>query len=269
MAKLNFENKWTLVTGASSGLGREIARYLAGREKANIIITARRTERLEELKKEIESAYDTRVEILSADLNCEKSIASLFERAVAISDIYAVFNNAGLSSYGKTDAAEIDLYEKIMNVNFRAVMKLSLLFLTYFIERGEGALLNVTSMGAFTPVPYQNVYAASKHAAQAFSEGLYREYGQYRKKGIIISTFAPGGIRTEMISNSGLAGKHPVDSPFNMKPEVAARKAVNALKKKKYVSIPGLTNKLTVFFMKHMPRRLVSRAAEFFYRPPK
>jgi len=145
---------------------------------------------------------------------------------------------------------------------------LSLRFLSYFNERGNGAILNITSLGAYISVPYQSVYAASKHAARAFTEGLFREYHTCRKRGVYICSFAPGGIRTELLSRSGLDKKHPLDSPFNMKADVAARKAINAFKKKKYVSVPGILNKVVLFLATHLPRRLVTRAAEFVYRPP-
>jgi hypothetical protein len=267
MAKLNFENRWVLITGASSGLGREMARHLAAVEKANLIVTARRKERLEQLKKEIESTHPVRVEVLPADLNRDEDVDRLFKRATETAEVYALINNAGLTGYGKTNPADMDAYEKIMNVNFKALMKLSLRFLSYFIERGNGALLNITSLGAYIPIPYQNVYAASKHAARVFTEGLFREYHAYRKKGVFICSFAPGGIRTELLHNSGLDQKYPADSPFNMKADVAARKAINAFKKKKYVSVPGAVNKLALFLAVHLPRHLVTWAAEFIYRP--
>ncbi len=268
MAKLNFENRWVLVTGASSGLGLALARRLAACEKANLIIAARRKDRLEEIKKEIETGAHTKVEIIPVDLSKDDGVELLFKQATMIGDIYAVINNAGLTSYGKTTAANLDTYENIINVDFKAVMKSCLLFLPYFLERGEGALLNITSAAAFIPTPYQNVYSAAKHAAQAFTECLYREYRNAGKNKIVISTFAPGGIRTEMITMSGLVEKHPFDSPFNMKPEIAAQKALRAFKKGKYLAVPGLLNKLTVMLAKHLPRRLVSRAAEIVYRPP-
>jgi short-subunit dehydrogenase len=95
MAKLNFKNKWVLVTGASSGLGKSIAEYLASREKANLVIVARRKDRLEKLKEDIETNYGTKVECLVADLSDEAHVERLFKESVEIGDIYAVVNNAG------------------------------------------------------------------------------------------------------------------------------------------------------------------------------
>jgi short-subunit dehydrogenase len=268
MAQLTLKNKWILITGASSGLGREIARYLAKNEHANVVIAARRVDRLETLKQEIESTYNTRVEILRADLGNKTDVDDLFEKAAAMAEIYAVINNAGITFYNPSTEAELDTFERIVNVNLMAPMRLSLKFLTYFIEKGEGAILNITSETGLLPVPYQNAYSASKHAIQAFTEGLYMEYRHYRKKGIFISSFAPGGIVTEMITNAGLDKKIKIESAFNMKAEAVARKAVKTLKKKKFIAVPGFLNKATVFVARFLPRKALARFAEFIYRPP-
>lgn len=253
-----------MVTGASSGLGQAMARCLAKDEKANLIIAARRKERLEELKQEIEAVHQSRVEIVVVDLSLDKDIDLLFEQAVKIADVYALINNAGFTSYDKTDLTHWQTYEKILRVDLVALIKLSLRFLAYFQERGEGAIMNITSLGAFVPMPYQNVYSACKHAAQVFTEGLHQEY---KKSGIVICSFAPGGIATEMNVKSGLDKKISLDSPFNMHADLAARKAVKAFKKKKFLAVPGILNKITLFLVRLFPRTLVARAAELVYRP--
>lgn len=265
MAKLNFKDRWVLVTGASSGLGREIARCMAKQEKAHLVITARRKERLEALKKEIESSGNTRVKVLQTDLSRTDEVDQLFKNATEIADIYAVVNNAGITYYNISKESELDTFERIININLRAPMRLSLKFLSYFQQKGEGALLNISSLTGLITVPYQNAYSASKHALQAFTEGLHMEY---RKSGITICTAAPGGIITEMITNVGLDKKIELESPFNMKAEKAAKKVVKAFKKKKFTAVPGLLNKATLFVVRFFPRRLVARFSEFIYRPP-
>ncbi len=266
MAKLNFKNKWVLVTGASSGLGKEMARYLVQKEQANVIIAARRKERLEELKKELESGSESRVEVLEADVSSNEKVDQLFQKAIEIADVYGVINNAGITFYGLTELEHIDQYEKIIDVNLMAVMRLTLKFLEYFKQKGDGALLNVTSETCFLPIPYQSVYAASKHAAQAFTEALYMEY---RKSDIVIASYAPGGIATEMLTLSGLDKKHGMDSPFNMKADVAAKIGIKAFKKKKFICVPGFINKLTVFLLRFVSRKMTARIAENIYSLPK
>ncbi|MCU0288622.1 MAG: SDR family oxidoreductase [Acidobacteria bacterium] len=265
MAKLNFKDKWVLITGASSGLGREIALIMAKEEKAHLVVTARRIERLENLKKEIESSGNTRVEILAADLSKLDDVESVFKKAVEIADIYALINNAGISFYNIAKESDIDIFEKIIQVNLLAPMRLSLKFLSYFQKKGAGAIINITSETGLVIVPYQSAYSASKHGIQAFTEGLHMEN---KERGIAICSFAPGGVITEMITNIGLDKKIELNSPFNMKPHIAARKAVQAFKKKKFLVVPGLLNKSTVFVARLLPRKVVARLAEIIYRPP-
>jgi short-subunit dehydrogenase len=264
MAKLDFKGKWVMVTGASSGLGREIARYLAKNEGANLVVVARRKERLESLKHELESTHPVKVKVLASDLESAQGVDLLFKKATDITEIFALVNNAGITFYGKAIESELPTFEKILRLNLWTVVQLSLKFLTYFQERGDGAILNITSEAAFVPLPYQSVYSASKHAIQAFTEGLHMEY---RKSGVVISSFAPGGIATEMLSLSNLDKKHPMESPFNMKPEAVAKKAIKSFKKKKLVSVPGVLNKSTVFLLRFLPRKLIARISEKLYRP--
>ncbi|MCP4150414.1 MAG: SDR family oxidoreductase [bacterium] len=265
MAKLNFVNRWVLITGASSGLGRELARCMALREGANLIITARRKGRLLALKEEVEGACGSRVEIIEADVGEPGSLELLFEKATGIAEIYALINNAGITFYGETDESNIDTFEKIIEVNFKAVMRLSLRFLAYFKQKGEGAILNVTSEAAFIPLPFQNVYSASKHAAQAFTEALHMEN---RNNGVVISSYAPGGIATEMQALSGLDQKMPAESSVNMSADKAARIAINSFKKKRFLLIPGFGNKLMALAARILPRKLMVRIAAQVYKPP-
>jgi short-subunit dehydrogenase len=266
MAKLNFKDKWILVTGASSGLGKAIALNLAKKEQANVVIAARRVERLEALKQEIESSTSCKVEVIPADLGKDEDVENLFKQSTEKVDLYGVINNAGLTYYGNADSAHLEKFETIINVNFKSLMALTLKFLDRFKEKGEGAILNVTSETAFLPIPYQAVYSATKHAAQAFTESLYMEN---KKSGVVISTFVPGGIATEMLEYSGLDQKHDASSPFNMDAGKCAKLAVKTLKKKKFHSVPGFMNKLTAFLVRFFPRKWVAFAAEMIYRPLK
>jgi short-subunit dehydrogenase len=243
-----------------------MALYLAKKEQANVVISARRVERLEELKNEIEAAGSTSVKVIPADLGKTEDVENLFKQTIETVDLYAVINNAGFTYYGKADTAHLDTFKKIMEVNFTAVMILTLRFREWFEQKGEGAILNVTSETAFLPIPYQSAYSASKHAAQSFSEGLRMEY---KKSKVVISTFAPGGIATEMLTYSGLDQKHGMDSPFNMNPNKAAKLGIKAFKKKKFYSVPGFFNKFSLFLIRFFPRRVVAAASELIYRPLK
>jgi uncharacterized protein len=265
MAKLNFKNKWILITGASSGLGKAIALYLAKKENANLVIAARRIDLLNDLKKEIESSSDSSVKIIPIDLSRKDEVEKLFKQAVEMADIYAIINNAGLTFYGKTTIDHLETFEKIIDVNLKASMELTLRFLSLFKEKGEGAILNITSEAGLIPTPYQTVYSASKHAIQVFTEAVRVEN---KKNGVTICSFAPGGIATEMLTKSGLDKKHGLDSPLNMNVDKAAKLAVKSFKKKKFISVPGFMNKLTVFLTRLFPRKTVANISELIYRLP-
>jgi len=265
MAKPDFKDKWVLVTGASSGLGRALAVYLTSVEQAHLVISARRIDQLQQLKKEIESATSRRVEIIPADLTREEDVERLFTEATARAKIFAVINNAGFTHYGISRAANLEIYDNIIAVDVKAVIHLSLKFLAYFQEAGGGAILNITSLGGIIPTPYQCVYAAAKHAIQAFTEALSREY---KGSGIAICTFAPGGIATEMITRSGLDRRFGTHSPFHLSAGKAAQKAIKAFKRGKVLYVPGFLNKLILFLHHLLPRRLLLWAAEIIYRPP-
>ncbi len=264
MRGLDFNGKLVVVTGASSGLGREIARALALRERANVVVAARRCQRLEELKAQIESRCASRVYVVPVDLSAPAGPDTLFREANAFGEVYALVNCAGVTFYGKTLEASPEQNQRMVAVNLAAGMKATLLFLRTFLERGTGAILTVTSVSAFVPTPYQNVYSATKHGIQAFMEGLAREY---RGQGVTFSTFAPGGMATEMLTLSGLDRKFGKDAPFNMDVERAARKALASFKKGSLCSVQGLLYKIVVFLARHAPRRLVAWAVERIYAP--
>lgn len=263
MSKLNFRNKWVVVTGASSGLGRAIAVELASKEGSNLIIAARRAERLDELKKNIESEFGTMVVTICSDLSDPESVKELYEKSTSERDVYAIINNAGITDFSPSDIKKFDIYEKIIEVNFKAVMKLSLLFLDYFRKKGEGAILNITSMGGLFPLVYQNVYCASKHASQVFTEILSAENENRR---ITISSFAPGGIVTEMLEYTGLDKKKGTDNIFNQRAEKVARSAVRSFKKGKLLGIPGFTYNLGLQMKRILPRKLLLKMLKNSYK---
>lgn len=266
MGKIDLKNQWVVVTGASSGLGREMALLLARKEKANLIIAARRKENLDRLKKEIEDSCGSRVEVVEVDLSRSNDVDMLYEKAIGIGNVYVLINNAGLTAYGRCDPGMLETYEKIIGVNFLAPMRLSLLFISHFQKTGRGVVFNISSQGAFIPVPYQNIYSASKSALQSFSEGLRAEC---RSSGIIISSFAPGGITTDMVICSGISDNVSPNRYLMMDPRRAAVKAVRALKRGKALEIPTLVYKLNHLLIRLLPRKWMVFAAERIYRPRK
>jgi uncharacterized protein len=263
MGKLDFKGKLVVVTGASSGLGFAIARAFALDEQANVAVAARRCDRLEGLKRQIEAQCPSRVYPIPVDLATAEGPETLFQHATALGEIYALVNCAGLTYFGNALDAPAGLYAQIVSVNFVAAMKTSLLFLDYFLKRGHGALLNITSGAALVPWPYQSVYSASKHALQAFTVALAREYNG---RGVTISAIAPGGVATELIINAGIDKKRVGRDPFLMSPTAAARLAVRYLKRRKRVSILGFGNKAGLTLARILPQRFVTAVLGKAYR---
>ena len=176
MKKIDFNGKLVVVTGASSGIGREIAKDLAVRQGANLLVAARRQDHLEGLKTEIERQSGSRVQTFPLDLGSPDAPQTLFRKATSLGTVFGLVNCAGATFYGKTFEAPPERYDQIVALNFVSVMKASMLFVSYFLGKGEGALLNVTSSAGLVPCPYQNVYGATKHAIQEFTEVLAWEY---------------------------------------------------------------------------------------------
>ncbi len=263
MGTIDFRDKWVVVTGASSGLGEAISIELAQKEAANLIITARRVERLRELKNRIENEFKREVIVIGSDLSDPESVINLFNESIKKKNIFAVVNNAGMTNFNPAVIEDFEKYEKIIEVNLKSLMRLSLMFLEYFQNRGDGAILNITSMGAFFPLVYQGAYAASKHGAQVFTEILSKEN---KYKNITISSFAPGGIATEMLSSSGLDKLRGADDFFNWSAKRVAEKAVRSFKKKKLLSVPGFAYNFGLILQRILPRKTLLYFLEKSYR---
>ena len=263
MKKMNFEKKWVIVTGASSGLGQEIAIDLAKTEKANLIIVARRTEKLTALKERIERESDSKVEILTLDLSADGSARQLFDSCTKEKDIYAVINNAGLTAYEIASYDNMATYEKILNLNLKTVIESTLLFLDYFKQKKTGGIMNVSSMLGLVPGPYQAIYSASKHGLSGFTIALI---GENANEPVHICLYSPGGIKTEMVQTSGLEDKFGKNNIFNMDPVKAARKAVRMFKKRKSHLIPGVMNKAGEVIMRFIPKPTLAKMMEKSYR---
>ncbi|MGB1016171.1 MAG: SDR family NAD(P)-dependent oxidoreductase, partial [Nannocystaceae bacterium] len=157
---MNFQSRWVLVTGASSGLGREIARDLAVRHRANLVIVARRLGRLEELAGELRAAAGVEVVPIAADLSIEQDVENLFAQATDGRDIYGVVLNAGITHFGEQTKLEWPRFKAMLATNVTSLVHLVHLFLPYLIEQQqEGGILLVSSMASLVPVPFQSAYS--------------------------------------------------------------------------------------------------------------
>jgi len=261
MSTVSLSGRTVLITGAARGLGRALALGLGVREGSNLILVDRDEPGLDRLAEQISTQSSATVRVLVRDLLEENRARSLFDE-LENTEVRGLVNNAGLTSFGPTEAGQLDLYRSIIELDFRLVVELSLLFLSRFKQRGGGFICNVTSLGSFVPIPYQAIYAAAKGAAQSFSESLSVEN---RGGAVTICTVAPSGIVTDMIAEAGLI-RHMRAHRFSyLSPEEAARQVIRGLKRGQRLIIPGFINRLIYLAINILPRNLLLGLAGRIY----
>ncbi|MBA3326910.1 MAG: SDR family oxidoreductase [Solirubrobacterales bacterium] len=244
-----------LITGASSGIGEQLARQLAAAGHG-LTLVARRQERLERLAAELRTQHDVEVAVHAADLGDAAARAKLVATLDASGRFVAgVCNNAGFGSFGDFAELPLERETEMVRVNVLAVHELTGAFLRPMIERGEGAILNVASTAAFQPLPTAATYAATKAFVLAFSEALHAELAG---TGVSCTALCPGPVPTEFGENAG-ATRREAQLPdlFFTKPEQVAREAIAGMRKGKRSVIPGLGNRGSAFGGRYVPRTLL------------
>lgn len=245
-----------LVTGASSGIGREIAKSLA-KHGINVIITARRKDRLDELKKELIGAYGVKVLCIAADLSDEKQVYELYKR-VKKYKIDILINNAGFGVYGGFADSSLERENEMISVNIRAFHILFKLFLRDFRSRGCGYILNTASAAGFLPGPYFASYYASKayvvRLTQAVAEELRRE-----KSGVHLSMLCPGPVKTEFSETANIRFITPLYSP-----EKLAEHAVREMFGGKLLITENKLSSAALYASKLVPDKVLAFFAAIF-----
>jgi short-subunit dehydrogenase len=262
MGKMDLRGRTVLVTGATRGLGRQLSLTLALREGTNLILVGRDEGRLNDLAGEIAQRTSVGARIVVKDLLREDSAYSLFDETKD-EDVFGLVNNAGLTYYGPTQAAALGQFASILEVDLHRVVELTLLFFDAMTAKSRGFILNVTSLAAFLPIPYQSVYSAVKAATQVFSECLAQEN---RGSPVLISTFAPSGMYTDMIERAGLR-RHMEKHRFSyIDTERAAREIIRGVKRGKRLIIPGVFNRFLYHLVDLLPRGVLLASAERIFR---
>lgn len=238
-----------LITGASSGIGRDMARYLSslGWE---LILTARSEESLEKLASEL----STHTEIISLDLADEKNVIALYEHTKS-ADIDLLINNAGYGIFGPFDETELEDELNLINVNIKAVHILTKLFLRDFKKKNKGHILNVASSAGFMTGPLMSSYYASKNYVVRLTLAIHEELRRSGSK-VRVSVFCPGPVETNFNNRAGVS--------FSVKPissEYAARYAVDKCLSGKTIIIPSLGMKLSNFGSRFVPHKMLSAIA--------
>jgi short-subunit dehydrogenase len=249
------------VTGASSGIGSDIARELA-RRGHGVTLTARREDRLQALADEL-SGSGVRVEVIASDVTDADSrarlIAALAERGLAVE---VLVNNAGYGSGGPFQELDGDSEVKMVQTNCEAVIAFCAEYVPPMVERRRGAILNVGSTAGYQPLPRQATYSATKAFVNTFSDALYADLGG---TGVSVTSLRPGPVKTEFGEQSGMEDEFSKLPSFAIdSSEDVARAAVDGVDKGKRVVAPGIVGHLAVAGH-YAPRSLLLPALRRFY----
>lgn len=223
-----------LVTGASSGLGEAFARRLAA-QGSKVVLVARRRDRLEQVAQAAQEAGG-QAEVLVADLTVPAQLGSVEERLRGRGQpVDLLVNNAGFGTSGPFLELPVDTEEEEIRLNVLALVRLTSAALPGMVERGRGAVLNVSSLAALQPLPYAATYAATKAFVTSFSEAVHEEL---RGTGVSLLALMPGFVRTEFQARSG-ADRWMVPGPMWMSSEAVVDSALAALARRRVGHVPG------------------------------
>ena len=259
MKKYNINKKLCLVTGAASGIGLELARALAAEGGHLVLVDLPGSQSLlEEISREIKERYGVNVSVITQDLSLDDGPRMVYEKTAELGlHVDVLVNNAGVMAYGFFHAVPLRKSENLVKVNITAYMSLMRLFLPDMIARGEGRVLNVSSVAAFQPTANHVVYGATKAFVQSLTEGVREEL---HGTGVVVSTLNPTYTNTPMLQQS--------DFPKNLwwysvsglgSPQKAAQAGVETIINGRAWYIPGFKNRLIHQFLpRFLPRRVIS-----------
>ncbi|QBD85835.1 SDR family oxidoreductase [Clostridium tetani] len=247
---LKNKRKTVLITGASSGIGYELAHVFA-ENNYNLILVARRLYKLKKMKKYFSENYKISVVIMENDLSKPRAAEDVFYKIKDLGfDIDVLVNNAGVGQCGFFHEIDLEKHKDVIQLNIVALTELTRLVTVDMVKRKSGGILNIASTGAYQPGPLIAVYYATKAYVLSFSEALYNELKPYNIK---VTTLCPGTTSTEFAKNSGKG-----ELKNAMSARTVAEIGYRALMKGKRVEVPGILNKVLVFISKITPRKLLA-----------
>ncbi len=245
-----------LITGASSGIGLELAKLFAA-DGSDLVLVARRADRLRRLAEELQAAHGIAVRVLPGDLADPQAPQAIYEqlRAEGVS-VEVLVNNAGFGERGRFATLDVRRQLDMLQVNVAALTHLNRLFLPGMLERRRGAILNVGSVAGFLPGPNTAIYYATKAYVLSFTEALAAELGG---TGVRVSLLAPGATATEFATAAG----YPGTRPGAMDAATVARAGYEGLRAGRVLIVPGLKNRIAVLGVRLLPRAVVRRAVRW------
>lgn len=251
-------SKSVLITGATTGIGYELAKLFA-KDKFDIIIIARNEVKLKETAEELQKEFNVNVKFISKDLSDRNSAKEIYNKLKDenISPDVLV-NNAGFGSHGAFSESDPDNDIDMINLNITSLVTLNRLFLNDMLKKNSGRIMNVASTAAFQPGPYMAVYYATKAFVLSFSEAVSEELSGTN---VTVSCLCPGPTETEFQYRAGIKETKMMNrrSFTVMTAEEVAKTGYKKMMKGKRIIIPGFTNKAGVLFVKLFPRKIISK----------
>ncbi len=246
---------YTLITGASSGIGKELARLFAA-DGFQLVLVARREDLLEQLAEELNRQYKTESVIIQADLALHDAASKVFQEITSRSiKVMYLVNNAGFYVKGFFTSTDWDTEARLIQIQCLSHTLLTKLLLPGMINEGEGGILNVGSTGSFVTAPYHAIYCASKAFVLSFSEALAEEL---KGTGVKVTALCPGGTDTEFYRKIKRKASNLL--PL-LEPSKVAREGYDALMQGRFIAVPGAVNKLQVTAARFLPRWFITRLA--------
>jgi short-subunit dehydrogenase len=258
-------NSTALVTGASAGIGKEIARELA-RRGHGVTLVARRKQLLDELARELSDEYGIRAETIASDVGKQASRSRIAGRITELGlDVEILVNNAGFATGGPFARSDPERELEQVRVLVEAPVALTSAFLPDMVERGRGAILNVASTAGMQPLPYAAGYSAAKTYVLTFSEAIHQEV---IGRGVTVTALAPGPVETEFWDQAGwqVAGGQSFEKAFPrpalVSPTDVAKAGVDGLASGKRVVVPGLPMRAAMLASRYIPHMVKLPAIE-------
>jgi short-subunit dehydrogenase len=238
--------KYTIITGASSGIGLEMAKILASKNY-NLILVARNLDRLQSIKNDLEAKYSSKVKIVRKDLSLSGNAEAFYHEIKKEKlEVEYLINNAGIGNYGNFIETSLQEELNMIELNIASVVTLTKLFSQDMVKRGSGNIMNIASLLSFLPFPYYSVYSATKSFVLAFSETVNAEL---EGTGVMVKALCPGPIDTGFTTNE-MATTNAYKTNKPVLPEVVAKEGVKLLLNTKTKKIVGFTN----WFISNLPR---------------
>ncbi len=260
----SYNDRWALITGASSGIGAEFASQLAGRGM-HLILAARRKEKMSELATDLNTRHGTRCHIIAIDLAEPEAGRRLTEEIRRLGvQVELLVNNAGVGLIGEIESTTAEEVRRMLNLNLMTLTDLTYRLLPGMLQQGHGAIINLSSQAAFQPVAFMAAYSASKSYILHFSEALWSEA---RSRGVTVLALCPGVTRTEFFDLAGAPGwleKHTSQSSMKV-----VKTALRAMEKRRQYIVPGWKNYLMSLVVRFTTRRTAVNESKRYFRPPK